>query len=101
MPLDGNIQLNDVFSLEGLILWLEKQPGETAYNLMSTSDCLICRYGKAQGIKADWCGRVFLQTYAPWEKNGTADLVNKVALAKPETYAAALDRARTLLTERE
>ena len=33
----------DVFSLESLISWLEKQPGQTEYNYCNPMECLIAQ----------------------------------------------------------
>lgn len=57
MPFDGKTfapapaeTKPDVFSLDGLIAWLEKQPPETEYNFKDTRDCLLCRYFRAMGL---------------------------------------------------
>ena len=56
MPFDGKNFTEtkpDVFSLDALIAWLEKQPADGEYNWASTSDCAGCRYLRAQGLGPD------------------------------------------------
>lgn len=95
MPLDGKVSdyttKPDVFSLEGLIAWLETQPGETAYEFSNNEgDCLIGRYGRAHGE-----GRFWRSVHtAFFEKNWL-----RVASHDPYTYSAALTRARALLAQ--
>jgi len=73
----------DVFSLEGLLAWLETQPGETEYNFSVVEDCLITRYLTAHGY--DW------GSY-PQFTNGYTRC--RVAASSPRTYAAATTRCR-------
>lgn len=40
-----------VFSVHGLIAWLETQNPETEYNYMDSNDCLLCRYFRACGVR--------------------------------------------------
>lgn len=101
MPLDGRNWKQDtetkpdVFSLEGLIAWLEKQPEETEYNFMDCDGgCLIGKYLIATTGK-HWTdfglrwGCIII--YYP--------AIAKVAAGEPQTYGAALSRARALLAE--
>lgn len=37
-------------TLDHLIAWLEKQPGDLTYDWFSTRNCLMCQYGKACGL---------------------------------------------------
>lgn len=41
----------DIFSLEGLIAWLEKQPARMEYCYLDNGDCLLGRYFTAMGFK--------------------------------------------------
>ena len=102
MPYDGDIRKftetqNDVFSLEGLVAWLEKQPGEIEYTWHDCrGGCLVGRYlwdvlGKDAYYKTSKSfGEVF-------PGRGLNDY-GYVAQTKPWTYAAALARAQKLLT---
>lgn len=96
MPFDGKNFTEtkpDVFSLEGLIAWLEKQPAETTYNWLDmpcNGGCLIHRYLVAQGQSpTNDYGRFA-------ECAGGRDADTKVAMREPYTYGAALERARAL-----
>jgi hypothetical protein len=90
----------DVFSLEGLIVWLEKQPEQMEYDWGRPGWCLIAKYLRAAGLDV-------VSVNVP----GTCALVNErnpemteqmadVAVGRPWTYGAALTRARALLGDR-
>lgn len=105
MPYDGrNFEVKtkpDVFSLEGLIAWLEQQPGETKYDYADPRDCLLCRYFRDRGIDVVDLGPYDFTTPEK-EENPYPYVLASVANNPPNyTYAAVLDRARTLLAERE
>lgn len=58
MPLDqvGFVipaETPDVFSLDGLIAWLEKQPADGAYDFWDYKNCALCQYLHAQGLVAE------------------------------------------------
>lgn len=75
-------------SVEGLIAWLETQPGETVYNFYYGCDCLNARYYKAHGLEYRVCDNLTLETIAaPSDAGETA------------TYAEALDYARSLVEQ--
>lgn len=85
----------DVFSLESLIAWLEKQSGGTVYCYTDHGDCLAARYFRAHGIP---------YVIACSVRDPGAD-IEDIAQGDPfemssRTYAAALTRARKLLPER-
>ena len=82
-----------VFSLQGLIAWLETQPAETEYEYTNTSDCLLCRYFKARGVPVSYMGGV------RWfDHTGNAHPLPDGLRAAPHahTYGAALARAKAL-----
>ena len=84
----------NIFSIEGLISWLEMQPGETEYDFSDVPNCLLSHYLLARtgsNMRADWlaihtkiCG-------------GSQDTYLAIASTLPHTYAAALTRARELV----
>lgn len=90
-----------VFSLEGLIAWLETQPPKTKYEFVDNKDCLLCRYFRSRGI----------QVYGidPYRIHRGNDFwvdtisypfeLNEIANGAIETVGAALSRARALLAE--
>ena len=83
----------DVFSLEGLIAWLELQPPLTAYDFLDCGgQCLIGRYLIAT------TGKMWREHGLPWG-HLPFDL-RMVAVGRGHTYGAALDRARELLANR-
>ena len=81
----------DVFSLEGLIAWLEKQDPTTEYDYDDCDGhCLIAQYLADHGYR--------------WGHNHygrflTGEDRTAVAARFPETFGAALERARKLLAE--
>lgn len=97
MPFDGNPEdfadsKSRIFSLEGLIAWLETQDPATEYDYSDCFGmCLIGQYLAARGV--------------PWEEERYGDFLTlpaRVTIASGcsapfgETYGAALDRARAL-----
>lgn len=94
----------DVFSLAGLIAWLEKQPPEREYNFFDCDGtCLLHQYLDAQGHQWPGFGSV-AKPDGPYRRLGdikvgpgpTDDIDLKVASKFPWTYGAALIRARAL-----
>lgn len=81
---------HDVFSLEGLIAWLENQPAETTYDpqdgVCHAQDCLLGRYSVS--IKKNF---VIPDDFK---------IVAYRGLLAPQTYASALERARHILNQR-
>jgi hypothetical protein len=89
----------DVFSLESLIAWLETMPGR--YNYQDINQCAGCKYFRAMGLTNVLVGRTF---FCHGEPRIAVDLprgFNDIFEAKPHTYGAALDRARTTLSKGE
>lgn len=95
MPFDGkNFQQTkpNVFSLEGLIAWLETQDPATGYDWHNCQgDCLIGHYGSAMGV--DWHKIHDVAFGDGWLRVASS-------LSGPATYGAALERARRLLAKR-
>lgn len=86
----------DPFTLESLIAWLEKQPGDKAYCYTDTGFCLISQYVLAEcGIKEPNVGPetildvrdnlIEIRVPAGWDD---------IAGDYPRTFGAALTRAR-------
>jgi hypothetical protein len=81
----------DVFSLQGLIYWLEMQPANIAYDWDDIHGCLACKY--LQAVKG-WevpagetnLGSVFEDL----------DQYHDVCAVRPWTFGAALERARAI-----
>ena len=104
MPYDGDLRKftetqPDVFSLEGLIAWLEQQPGGTEYCWASLSSgdnggCLIHRYLGDNGQHPGQDYLKFADCLAPGSQAYALDI--QIVMAHPRTYAAALTRAREL-----
>jgi hypothetical protein len=91
----------DVFSLDGLIAWLEKQPAKTRYDWTDCGgDCLIGHYFIAMGLGKDrphHYHRVFYQERPENEHDGS---YSRVCGVRPFTYGAALSRARKIAETR-
>ena len=78
----------NIFSIEGLIAWLERQDPETEYDWDDCDgDCLVARYGLAMGLGDGWKD---LHNRA-FSRNG---VLASVALFEPWNYGAALARAK-------
>lgn len=88
MPFDGIVP--DVFSLDGLIGWLETQDPATEYDYWNCrGGCLLSQYLYANGID----GSLFRNYGRLSRQEGVGSVV---ACEPPHTYGAALERARAL-----
>lgn len=98
----------DVFSLEGLIAWLEKQPSKTVYCYMDRGRCLAAQFNAL-------CGRGYFPAKSAWDlklwfnSNGRLGSVapdafenylEGIAVCGEHNFGAALTRAKKLLAER-
>lgn len=86
----------DVFSLESLIAWLEKQPADIKYCYGKTGDCLLARYFYAFGFSKVAVGGTTV------DLDGDLNIVmpaafQTVPLGHPRTFGIALERARAAL----
>ena len=94
MPFDGlpTETKPDVFSLDGLIAWLEQQPGETTYNFNDCCGlCLLSQYVTAR------LGRYSSgDDYCRMADVGGFNVIQRLAGEEPWTFCAALQRARAL-----
>ncbi len=110
MPLDSKDFIEtkpDVFSLEGLIAWLETQDPARAYCYLDAGECLAAQFYKL-------CGRDYkvplisccLYEFIIGESHEAPDcsfgelLEGIAAWGGDRSYGAALDRARKLLAAR-
>lgn len=88
----------EVFSLAGLITWLETQPPKKTYCYMDSGACLLHQYFTAMGVPVAGVGGHHWRDRGgnlhPFE-DGTADF-NSVSVLEPRTFGAALKRARKL-----
>lgn len=94
MPFDGPLPKPDVFSLDGLIAWLETQVSETRYDYMATGDCLMCRYLRAQGLPVRAVGGLYWR-----DRDGVKHFDGSEpfwSVASAGSFGAALERARAL-----
>lgn len=86
----------DPFSLESLITWLEKQPGEKAYCFFANGGCMLHQYFEAMKLDIVWVGGLTYET-----DSGRRDLIpnglDDIAAIEPHTFGAALNRARSML----
>lgn len=96
-------QKADPFSLESLIAWLEKQPAGRTYNfwdgtLMGNCHgaCLLHQYLVAQGLPKILYPQIASIKKLEWDK----ELQHFVASPTPQTFGAALDRARALASRK-
>jgi hypothetical protein len=87
----------DVFSLESLVAWLEKQPASKTYCYVDGGNCLIHQYLAAAGIPVlvvwshgDYC------EVGSHDRKSTSDSFWQVSKGYPRNFGAALERARAL-----
>lgn len=89
----------DIFALESLIAWLERQPGDREYCYVANGRCLIAQYLIYNGhtkVHVDAAGR--------WRSNEGSDQTIplwRVSIPQPWTFGAALTRARAALAARD
>lgn len=92
MPFDGNpakFVKPEVFSLPGLIAWLETQDPQQRYEYENCEGrCLIGQYLAARGVPWGW---------RSYDAFVDADARMRIANRRPMTFGAALSRARQLL----
>jgi hypothetical protein len=83
-------------SLEALIAWLEKKPAEKRYCYDDAGRCLAAQYNKSLGREYDvqWIGR------EPTPDSSFDYCLEWIAIEKPRTFGAALERARDLQAQR-
>lgn len=86
-------------SLEGLIAWLETKPPETTYNFMTCrGTCLYGQYMTAIGI--DWNSTDSKHKPTPYIYTVKGIGTQHIASHEPNTFGAALERARAELQNR-
>lgn len=81
----------DPFSLESLIAWLEKQNPAKRYDYIDSSNCVIAQYLKACGAAE------YDLAPSELERLGWLDIARWGS--EPETFGAALARARAELAK--
>ena len=85
----------DPLSLAGLIAWLETQPSEGTYCYASNGKCLLALYFTARGFRRVNMGPTKFYHGRIWEYEAPLPHnFNAIAMGKPRTMGAALERAR-------
>lgn len=77
-----------LWSLRGLIAWLEMKPAETAYNWLSIDHCVVAQYLRDKTGKNNPAGAYSFDRLPKYFE---------VACELPWTFGAALARARAAL----
>lgn len=96
MPFDGQNFEYPVFSLEGLVQWLEGQEPETEYDFTNCrGKCLLDTYLHARGVKRT--GRHYSDMVAVTTGISNGQRID-VSLERPWTYGGALARARAIMS---
>lgn len=85
----------DVFSLESLIAWLEKQPAQRTYDYCDAGGCLIGQYLKAKGVEK--YGLTPGELKAVGWYSIASGWYDGTRASDTRTFGAALDRARAAL----
>ena len=83
----------ELFSLDGLIRWLEKQRSETPYCWASCEHCLIANYLRDHGHGYSDYTRKY---YNEWGGKDRCFYQGAIAIPDPQTYGGALQRAREI-----
>ena len=83
----------NVFSIYGLISWLERQGPATRYDYVVSGTCLLTKYFESRGIERGLGG----MDYGPISIEDTD--WGKIARDGEWTYGAALGRARDIVLE--
>jgi hypothetical protein len=88
----------DPFTLESLIAWLEKQPADRIYCYEYPGHCLIAKYLVAMGFEGVMIGPLTYR-HLPDKENRKPlpNHWNDIAADMPNTFGAALKRARAAL----
>jgi len=90
----------NIFSLEGLISWLETQPPEARYAYHNPRECLMYEYLKERGVPLHSTAGDYWRDKEQKAHHVIPAEINKGIVAMlPFTYGAALQRARELLAE--
>lgn len=97
MPLDqADYQIEtkpDVFSLEGFVAWLEKQPKRKRYTYGDSSSCPNAQFHRATGAQYSAVNAIIDSLL---RLSTLAGQIEKIASVRPRTYGAVLSRARAL-----
>lgn len=84
----------DIYSLQGFVAWLEKQPVNMTYDWHDLFDCICSRYLDAAG-QTRRVRYPFSRTLG--DVFPTVEIYHKICGDEPWTAGAALARARALL----
>jgi hypothetical protein len=88
----------DVFSLASLIAWLETMPANEPYCYSKNGDCMFAKYFNDHGFLDVWIGgRDFRHSGTGGKLVPLPDHWPLIAVRSPNTFGAALDRARKAL----
>ncbi len=88
----------NIFDLPGLIGWLEREDPVQSYSLWWKPTCLLGRYFGAHGMPPS--GRWYDAFSYGGVRLHRFHLLVRVVCAEPQTYGAALERARTMQARR-
>ena len=85
----------DPFSLESLVAWAEKQPAEKEYDFWC-DHCYLAQYFEDHGFKIQMIGTGTV-TFKRGKMRDLPPHFNSIAMTKPHTFGAALERARKVM----
>jgi hypothetical protein len=87
----------DPLTLESLIAWLEKQPEGKFYDYMGCDGtCLLGQYFRSLGFENIWVGGTVICA-DNYPEVILPESISELAVGRPRTFGAALDRARAAL----
>jgi hypothetical protein len=96
---------HDPFTLESLVAWLERQPGDEVYCYTDSGRCLLSQYfsemlGRPVSVNWKYWGFKESRQQQPLPKRFD-DIAVGEGLANGWTFGAALTRARTALSSQK
>ena len=87
----------DPFTLESLVAWLEKMPKNGTYCYAHSGYCLFAKYFKAMGKPRVSVGNSTVSFDGEFLK--LPEPFFKIAIGRPRTFGAALERAKGLTVQ--
>ena len=88
------------FTLAHFYDWLNEQDPLAEYDINSVTDCLICRYGLANGVGKTQGGACFTHAMSPWRDAKLSSVINSIAYSgNRHTIAQAITTMEELMED--
>ena len=86
---------NDPLNIANLINWLETKPADEEYDYGSIHECLFAQFFTHCGCTDVVCGSLSID-YNGLKEVRLPNVYNRIAVGRPSTFGAALERAKSL-----